>query len=616
MKVFYSIVLSTLITTGCFSELENPTTTEPDRSMPSEQDDNSIDTPTMPDIPPVNDTPPAIPVDPIPTPTPAPIPAPDTPPTQPDAGDIENSDMPILSATLTPAADVYLFWQPLERNVLGYAVDRQSSDDNWKVLTVVNSATLNFTDTAVFDNQNYNYRLRATLFSGDVVASKIISISTQDTTPNVSRPYLGAPTNVPGRIDLEHYDLGGEGVAYHDTSIGNATSTFRTDDVDIVTGSNQQAYITNIVQNEWLSFSVMIQEAGEYQFNATVASPVSSNFQISLSLDDQIMTSNSSFTTSDNMTWMDVSLGNYMLPAGEHRLQIEFLTSDLFIDSLILTRELGSQLIAPSNLTAQFLDEAFSKGIYLRWQENSTNESTVIVERASPTQDWTPIAFLVPDADFYQDDGATPAMQYSYRVKTANSTMTSEYSNTVSFGNGDTPQAGPNSPSNLTAQSINDMQINIQWIDQTFGAANGFEIERQDNNGAWVVIGETPMTTNNYVDANIANANHAYRARAFILQNGTRIYSDYSATYLVSIPFELNPQGAAQYQQQCASCHGNNGQGTNAFPYPLTVPQCVICSDLNIIRSDTDISMPPNNPNNCSGACATNVAEFIFYGLN
>ena len=34
-------------------------------------------------------------------------------------------------------------------------------------------------------------------------------------TPN-GTPYGGAPTNVPGIIEAEHYDNGGEGIAYHD----------------------------------------------------------------------------------------------------------------------------------------------------------------------------------------------------------------------------------------------------------------------------------------------------------------------------------------------------------------------------------------------------------------
>ena len=47
------------------------------------------------------------------------------------------------------------------------------------------------------------------------------------------QPYK--PLSVPGRIEAEDYDLGGEGVAYHDTTPGNAGGAYRADDVDIET---------------------------------------------------------------------------------------------------------------------------------------------------------------------------------------------------------------------------------------------------------------------------------------------------------------------------------------------------------------------------------------------
>ena len=44
------------------------------------------------------------------------------------------------------------------------------------------------------------------------------------------------PLSVPGRIQAEDYNLGGEGVAYHDTTPGNTGGAYRQDDVDIETG--------------------------------------------------------------------------------------------------------------------------------------------------------------------------------------------------------------------------------------------------------------------------------------------------------------------------------------------------------------------------------------------
>ncbi|WP_440949930.1 hypothetical protein [Methanosphaerula subterraneus] len=51
------------------------------------------------------------------------------------------------------------------------------------------------------------------------------------TTP-VGTPYNGLHT-LTGTLQAEDYDLGGEGVAYHDTTRGNEGGICRQDDVDI-----------------------------------------------------------------------------------------------------------------------------------------------------------------------------------------------------------------------------------------------------------------------------------------------------------------------------------------------------------------------------------------------
>ncbi|MEN6341567.1 MAG: carbohydrate-binding protein [Methanospirillum sp.] len=93
------------------------------------------------------------------------------------------------------------------------------------------------------------------------------------------------PGSVPGRIEAEDYDLGGEGAAYHDTTLGNTGGAYRHDDVDIESGNG----ITNvgwIRDGEWLTYTVNVTEAGSYRVNARVASP-NGNRTISLSVDDQ-----------------------------------------------------------------------------------------------------------------------------------------------------------------------------------------------------------------------------------------------------------------------------------------------------------------------------------------
>lgn len=84
-------------------------------------------------------------------------------------------------------------------------------------------------------------------------------------------PYGGSNWSIPGTVEAENYDNGGEGVACHDTTSGNNTGDYRSDDVDLKTNSG----VTNVgwIENgEWLEYSVNVTSSGSYTIEAQVAS--------------------------------------------------------------------------------------------------------------------------------------------------------------------------------------------------------------------------------------------------------------------------------------------------------------------------------------------------------
>lgn len=71
-------------------------------------------------------------------------------------------------------------------------------------------------------------------------------------------PFNGEPLTIPGLVEAEEFDLGGEGYAYHDTTVGN-TGPLRVDeDVDTVAFSegNGTGYAVDAADDEWLVFTV------------------------------------------------------------------------------------------------------------------------------------------------------------------------------------------------------------------------------------------------------------------------------------------------------------------------------------------------------------------------
>jgi hypothetical protein len=86
-------------------------------------------------------------------------------------------------------------------------------------------------------------------------------------------PFTGAPAVIPGTIQAANFDNGGEGVAYYDTTPGNAGGAYRSTDVDIQTSSEGGYNIGWIASTEWLNYTVNVAAAGTYSVQLRVASP-------------------------------------------------------------------------------------------------------------------------------------------------------------------------------------------------------------------------------------------------------------------------------------------------------------------------------------------------------
>ncbi|MEM7586739.1 MAG: FG-GAP-like repeat-containing protein [Acidobacteriota bacterium] len=102
------------------------------------------------------------------------------------------------------------------------------------------------------------------------------------TTTNQS-PFGGTAAVIPGVVQAEAYDLGGQNVAYFDTTAGNTGNVFRTDDVDITGLGGGNYAIGWVAGGEWLEYTVNVPTAGYYNLSARVATPGSGrslNFEI------------------------------------------------------------------------------------------------------------------------------------------------------------------------------------------------------------------------------------------------------------------------------------------------------------------------------------------------
>lgn len=102
--------------------------------------------------------------------------------------------------------------------------------------------------------------------SGDstIIAKPVIPTAT---------PYFGTAVALPGLVEAENFDGGGEGLAYHDADTVNAGGAYRTGGVDLESSSENGFDVGWISPGEWLGYRVNVQAAGSYVLEARVAAP-------------------------------------------------------------------------------------------------------------------------------------------------------------------------------------------------------------------------------------------------------------------------------------------------------------------------------------------------------
>ena len=137
-------------------------------------------------------------------------------------------------------------------------------------------------------------------------------------------PFSGSPIPVPGTFEAENFDLGGQGVAYHDNLAGNAGGQYRTtEDVDITLDAAAGYVVNNFETGEWIIYTVNVATSGNYDIaiNASNNYTPSSAFHVEI---DGVNVTGSVVVpmTGSWSTFQWVTKANVPVSAGTHRLKL------------------------------------------------------------------------------------------------------------------------------------------------------------------------------------------------------------------------------------------------------------------------------------------------------
>jgi len=321
---------------------------------------------------------------------------------------------------------------------------------------------------------------------------------------HASTPYTGTPIAIPGTIEMEDYDLGGEGDAYHDTSAGNSgPASYRTDDVDHESCSEGGYNVGWTAVGEWLKYTVNVASNGSYTITARVASAVASG-AFHIEVDDVDVTGTIAVgSTGGWQTWADVTT-NVTLSSGTHVVKLAIDGADLNINRLDITYD-GPPSAPPTGLQ---VDSTGTNSVTLSWTAPAGSPTGYNVKRATASNGTYSVVGTTTAPTVVFTDSVTGGSTYWYVVSASTAGGESADSSYVSA----TPTLGvPGAPTGLSATPGNN-QVALSWAAPAAGAPTSYNVKRSTTSGSGYVDITTPgaQTTTSYTDTSAVNGTTYY----------------------------------------------------------------------------------------------------------
>ncbi len=160
----------------------------------------------------------------------------------------------------------------------------------------------------------------------------------------VPTPFGGVARSLPGRVQAEDYDNGGQRVGYFDTTAGNAGGAYRADNVDIVANSDGTGgTAVTLSSREWLGYSVNVATSGSYVLRFRAARAASGNGTLNVLVGPSnnslvALASNLPVPSTGSATKYTVVEVDVNLVAGPQILRVQCAAGDVNVNWLEVTQ--------------------------------------------------------------------------------------------------------------------------------------------------------------------------------------------------------------------------------------------------------------------------------------
>ena len=239
-----------------------------------------------------------------------------------------------------------LLWQNRTTNSAGIIIQRKTDNEEFANYAELSSSSTLFYDTNVKPNTTYYYRVITNFNDQDDYYSYPVKYFL----PNERSSFLGEPFNIPGTIEAEDFDIGGEGLTYHDTDTENIPGDYRPNesvDIEERVGGFHIAYIST---GEWVEYTVNVEQSGEYYLTVYLAS-LDGGGKLSVKIGSNLSETITVPKTSNWTTFSPVTVP-ISLTLGKQILRINFISAEPFnLDKLSLALQNPNSVKSTNNLS-------------------------------------------------------------------------------------------------------------------------------------------------------------------------------------------------------------------------------------------------------------------------
>ncbi len=164
-------------------------------------------------------------------------------------------------------------WERVDSGALHYLLERRRMTGTFQVIDTLPHDGSVYVDSVALDGEYNYYRIVANYHADSMTMSHPLRISVPAYVELFRGYYHDGPIPVPGTVEAEDYDTGGEGLTFHDLDKQNLGGAYRPDEpVDIYDRLGDGYHIGNALPGEWCEYSIHVERKGLYEIELHTAS--------------------------------------------------------------------------------------------------------------------------------------------------------------------------------------------------------------------------------------------------------------------------------------------------------------------------------------------------------